>query len=167
MLQASLKGELEGNQQQLESSKVTEPALPSKTSLCNPFWRNMQFYKSTFDQQIEVCELTAERHRLQEQLRSALEQQQRTSSSLQQCINGLQQERDTAKVYTHTHTHSICHTHWSLNSSEWSALLKNTSAVAFEMLCRRNFQLRWLFSLLISNLFLISHFFKILIKMCF
>lgn len=33
MLQASLKGELEGNQQQLESSKVTEPALPRKTSL--------------------------------------------------------------------------------------------------------------------------------------
>lgn len=110
MLQASLKGELEGNQQQLESSKVTEPALPSKTSLCNPFWRNMQFYKSTFDQQIEVCELTAERHRLQEQLRSALEQQQRTSSSLQQCINGLQQERDTAKVYTHTHTFNLSHT---------------------------------------------------------
>lgn len=37
MLQASLKGELEGNQQQLESSKVTEPALPRKTSLCSPF----------------------------------------------------------------------------------------------------------------------------------
>ncbi|XP_067372136.1 GRIP and coiled-coil domain-containing protein 2 isoform X2 [Channa argus] len=68
MLQASLKGELEANQQQLESSKI------------------------------EVCELTAERHRLQEQLRSALEQQQRTSNSLQQCINSLEQERDTAKA---------------------------------------------------------------------
>uniref|UniRef100_A0A8C4DGR9 GRIP and coiled-coil domain containing 2 n=1 Tax=Dicentrarchus labrax TaxID=13489 RepID=A0A8C4DGR9_DICLA len=68
MLQASLKGELEANQQQLESSKI------------------------------EVCELSSERHRLQEQLRSALEQQQRTSSSLQQRISSLQQERDTAKA---------------------------------------------------------------------
>lgn len=68
MLQASLKGELEANQQHLESSKI------------------------------EVCELTAERHRLQEQLRSALEQHQRSSSSLQQRINSLQQERDTAKA---------------------------------------------------------------------
>ncbi|GLD59048.1 GRIP and coiled-coil domain-containing protein 2, partial [Lates japonicus] len=68
VLQASLKGELEANQQQLETSKI------------------------------DVCELTAERHRLQEQLRSALEQQQRTSSSLQQRINSLQQERDTAKA---------------------------------------------------------------------
>lgn len=68
MLQASLKGELEAHQQQLESSKI------------------------------EVCELTAERHRLQEQLRSALEQQQRSNNSLQQRINSLQQERDTAKA---------------------------------------------------------------------
>uniref|UniRef100_A0A3B5KQW3 GRIP domain-containing protein n=1 Tax=Xiphophorus couchianus TaxID=32473 RepID=A0A3B5KQW3_9TELE len=68
MQQASLKGELEANQQQLESSKI------------------------------EMCELTAERHRLQEQLKSALEQQQRTSSSLQQRIHSLQQDRDTAKA---------------------------------------------------------------------
>ncbi|XP_034740496.1 GRIP and coiled-coil domain-containing protein 2 [Etheostoma cragini] len=68
LLQAALKGELEAHQQQLESSKI------------------------------EVCELTAERHRLQEQLRSALEQQQRTSSSLQQRINSLQQERDIARA---------------------------------------------------------------------
>ncbi|KAM3862243.1 GRIP and coiled-coil domain-containing protein 2 [Diretmus argenteus] len=68
VLQASLKGELEANQQQLESSKI------------------------------EVCELAAERHRLQEQLRCVLEQQQRTSSSLQQRINNLQQECDTTKA---------------------------------------------------------------------
>ncbi|XP_061647481.1 GRIP and coiled-coil domain-containing protein 2 isoform X1 [Phyllopteryx taeniolatus] len=68
LLQASLKGELEANQQKLESSKI------------------------------EVCDLTTERHRLQDQLRSALEQQQRTSSSLQQRINSLQQERDIAKA---------------------------------------------------------------------
>uniref|UniRef100_A0A3P8T027 GRIP domain-containing protein n=1 Tax=Amphiprion percula TaxID=161767 RepID=A0A3P8T027_AMPPE len=42
--------------------------------------------------------MTAERHRLQEQLKSTLEQQQRTSSSLQQRIHSLQQERDTAKA---------------------------------------------------------------------
>lgn len=60
--------------------------------------------------QIEVCELTAERHRLQEQLRTAVEQQQRTSSSLQQRINGLQQERDIAKVHTHIQF-VIFHTH--------------------------------------------------------
>lgn len=68
MLQASLKGELEANQQQLENTKI------------------------------EMCELTGERHRLQEQQRSALEQQQRTNSSLQLRINILQQERDAAKT---------------------------------------------------------------------
>ncbi|XP_034041712.1 GRIP and coiled-coil domain-containing protein 2 isoform X2 [Thalassophryne amazonica] len=68
MQQASLRGELEANQQQLESSKI------------------------------QICELTAERHHLQEQLRSALEQQQRTSSSLQQRINSLQQQCDAAKA---------------------------------------------------------------------
>lgn len=53
--------------------------------------------------QIEICELTAERHHLQEQLRSALEQQQRTSNSLQQRIHSLQQDRDAAKVHTLTY----------------------------------------------------------------
>uniref|UniRef100_A0A8C6WFH0 GRIP domain-containing protein n=1 Tax=Neogobius melanostomus TaxID=47308 RepID=A0A8C6WFH0_9GOBI len=47
--------------------------------------------------QIEVCELMAERHRLQEQLRSALDQHQKTSNSLQQRISSLQTERDSAK----------------------------------------------------------------------
>ncbi|KAM8857664.1 GRIP and coiled-coil domain-containing protein 2 [Synchiropus picturatus] len=68
VMQASLKGELEANQQQLESSKI------------------------------EVSELMAESHRLQEQLRAAMEQRQRTSSSLQQRITILQQERDAAKT---------------------------------------------------------------------
>ncbi|KAM9343606.1 GRIP and coiled-coil domain-containing protein 2 isoform 1-T1 [Pholidichthys leucotaenia] len=66
--QASLTGELEAHQQQLESSKI------------------------------EVCELTAERHRLQEQLKSAVEQQQRSCASLQQRIHSLQQESDTSKA---------------------------------------------------------------------
>ncbi|KAM9804923.1 GRIP and coiled-coil domain-containing protein 2 [Neosynchiropus ocellatus] len=68
VMQASLKGELEANQQHLESSKI------------------------------EVSELMAESHRLQEQLRAATEQRQRTSSSLQQRITILQQERDAAKA---------------------------------------------------------------------
>ncbi|XP_051938026.1 GRIP and coiled-coil domain-containing protein 2 isoform X2 [Hippocampus zosterae] len=68
LLQASLRGELEANQQQLESTKI------------------------------EVCDLTTERHHLQDQLRSALEQQQRTRSSLQQRLDSLQQERDIAKT---------------------------------------------------------------------
>nr|XP_057938476.1 GRIP and coiled-coil domain-containing protein 2 isoform X2 [Doryrhamphus excisus] len=68
MLQASLRGELEGSQQQLENAKI------------------------------EVCDLTAECYHMKEQLRSATEQHQRISSSLQQQIHILQQERDMAKV---------------------------------------------------------------------
>ncbi|XP_041700495.1 GRIP and coiled-coil domain-containing protein 2 isoform X1 [Coregonus clupeaformis] len=68
MTLASLKGELEAHQQQLENSKI------------------------------QYCELTAERHRLQEQLRTLTEQQQRTSSSLQHRLTTLQQEANTAKA---------------------------------------------------------------------
>lgn len=68
LLQASLKGELEAAQQQLETYKI------------------------------EACELMAERHHLQEQLRCAAEQQHRTASSLQQRIVGLQQECQMAKA---------------------------------------------------------------------
>ncbi|CAL8266783.1 unnamed protein product [Lota lota] len=68
MLQASLKGELENNQQQLECCKI------------------------------EVSELMAERHRLQEQLRCATEQHLRTASSLQQRITNLQQECEVSKA---------------------------------------------------------------------
>lgn len=60
--------------------------------------------------EIGMCEMTAERHRLQEQLRSALEQQQKTSSSLQQHITGLQQERDTLQVYPHVHAQYVIFT---------------------------------------------------------
>lgn len=101
MQQASLKGELEGIHQQLETSKVIEPFF----CFCLGVFF---FYKRVVIQklhtpvslcvEIEMCEMTADRHRLQEQLRSALDQHQRTSSSLQQCITGLQQERDTVKV---------------------------------------------------------------------
>ncbi|XP_057708993.1 GRIP and coiled-coil domain-containing protein 2-like [Corythoichthys intestinalis] len=68
VLQASLRGELEANQQQLESTKI------------------------------ELCDASAERLRLQDQLRSALDQQQKTRSSLQERIDSLQQERDIAKA---------------------------------------------------------------------
>uniref|UniRef100_A0A4W5L6I5 GRIP and coiled-coil domain containing 2 n=1 Tax=Hucho hucho TaxID=62062 RepID=A0A4W5L6I5_9TELE len=68
MTLASLKGELEAHQQQLENNKI------------------------------QCCDLTVERHRLQEQLRTLTEQQQRTSSSLQQRLTTLQQEANTAKA---------------------------------------------------------------------
>nr|XP_046219421.1 GRIP and coiled-coil domain-containing protein 2-like [Oncorhynchus gorbuscha] len=68
MMLASLNGELEAHQQQLENNKI------------------------------QCCDLTAERHRLQEQLRTLTEQQQRTSSSLQQRLTTLQQEANTAKA---------------------------------------------------------------------
>ncbi|XP_064800370.1 GRIP and coiled-coil domain-containing protein 2-like isoform X2 [Oncorhynchus masou masou] len=68
MTLASMKGELEAHQQQLENNKI------------------------------QCCDLTAERHRLQEQLRTLTEQQQRTSSSLQQRLTTLQQEANTARA---------------------------------------------------------------------
>ncbi|KAM6970505.1 uncharacterized protein gcc2 [Aplochiton taeniatus] len=68
MLQATLKGELEAYQQQLESSKI------------------------------QVCEVTAERHRVQEQLRTVTEQHQRTTSALQHTLSTLQEECDVAKA---------------------------------------------------------------------
>ncbi|KAJ8252855.1 hypothetical protein GJAV_G00206340 [Gymnothorax javanicus] len=68
VLQASLKGELEGHQQQLE------------------------------DYKIQCSDLTAERHRLQEQLKTVTEQQQRAAASLQQRLRELQQESSTARA---------------------------------------------------------------------
>ncbi|KAI1899354.1 hypothetical protein AGOR_G00060920 [Albula goreensis] len=68
LIQASLKGELEAHQQQLE------------------------------DYKIQCCDLTAERHRLQEQLRTLTEQQQRAASSFQHRLNALQEESSTAKA---------------------------------------------------------------------
>lgn len=48
--------------------------------------------------QIQCSELTAERHRLQEQLRLMGEQHQRTSSSQQLSLKALQDECSAAKV---------------------------------------------------------------------
>lgn len=59
---------------------------------------------------MEMCEVTAERHRLQEQLRSALEQQQRSSNFLQQSITSLQQERDTVKVHSYLQAQDVIFT---------------------------------------------------------
>ncbi|XP_051565740.1 GRIP and coiled-coil domain-containing protein 2 [Myxocyprinus asiaticus] len=66
--QASLRGELEAHQQQLEEYKI------------------------------QCSELTAERHRLQEQLKMMNDQQQRVSSSYQLSLNTLQDECNTAKA---------------------------------------------------------------------
>ncbi|XP_078514266.1 GRIP and coiled-coil domain-containing protein 2 [Lissotriton helveticus] len=68
LLQASLKGELEANQQQVESFKI------------------------------QVAELTAEKHRLQEQLRTCMEQQQRNTNAYQQKIASLQDAYTMAKA---------------------------------------------------------------------
>ncbi|XP_064832618.1 GRIP and coiled-coil domain-containing protein 2-like isoform X2 [Oncorhynchus masou masou] len=68
MTLASLKGELETHQQELENSKI------------------------------QCCDLSGERHRLHEQLRTLTEQQQRTSSTLQHRLTSLQQEFNTAQA---------------------------------------------------------------------
>lgn len=48
--------------------------------------------------QIQCSELTAERHRLQEQLKLMSEQQQRASSSYQLSLTALQDQCTAAKV---------------------------------------------------------------------
>ncbi|XP_040392790.1 GRIP and coiled-coil domain-containing protein 2 [Cygnus olor] len=68
MLQASLKGELEASQQQVESFKI------------------------------QVSVLTSEKHKVQEQLRTSAEQHQRTLSAYQQKIATLQEECRAAQA---------------------------------------------------------------------
>ncbi|XP_067419717.1 GRIP and coiled-coil domain-containing protein 2 isoform X2 [Emydura macquarii macquarii] len=68
ILQASLKGELEASQQQVEIYKI------------------------------QLAELTSEKHKIQEHLRTSLEQHQRSMSAYQQKIATLQEECNTAKA---------------------------------------------------------------------
>ncbi|XP_030425342.1 GRIP and coiled-coil domain-containing protein 2 isoform X3 [Gopherus evgoodei] len=68
ILQASLKGELEASQQQVEVYKI------------------------------QLAELTSEKHKIQEHLRTSSEQHQRTLSSYQRKIATLQEECNTAKA---------------------------------------------------------------------
>ncbi|XP_030304460.1 GRIP and coiled-coil domain-containing protein 2 [Calypte anna] len=68
MLQASLKGELEASQQQVEAYKI------------------------------QVAVLTSEKHKVQEQLRTSSEQHQRTLSAYQQKIATLQEECRAAQA---------------------------------------------------------------------
>ncbi|XP_058041517.1 GRIP and coiled-coil domain-containing protein 2 [Ahaetulla prasina] len=65
--QASLKGELEANKQQME------------------------------DYKIQLSELTSEKHKIQEHLRTSLEQHQRVLSTYQQKVAALQEECNAAK----------------------------------------------------------------------
>ncbi|KAM3836267.1 GRIP and coiled-coil domain-containing protein 2 isoform 2-T3 [Vipera latastei] len=65
--QASLKGELEANQQQMEGYKI------------------------------QLSELTSEKHKIQEHLRTSLEQHQRVLSTYQQKVAALQEECNAAK----------------------------------------------------------------------
>ncbi|XP_068124382.1 GRIP and coiled-coil domain-containing protein 2 isoform X2 [Hyperolius riggenbachi] len=68
ILQASLKGELEASQQHVEAFKI------------------------------QIAELTSEKHKVQEQLRSLTEQHQRAGISYQQKLLALQEERTAAKA---------------------------------------------------------------------
>ncbi|XP_075056359.1 GRIP and coiled-coil domain-containing protein 2 isoform X2 [Mixophyes fleayi] len=68
ILQASLKGELEANQQHVEAYKI------------------------------QVAELTSEKHKVQEQLRTLTEQHQRVSNTYQQKLLALQEECTAAKA---------------------------------------------------------------------
>ncbi|KFP56866.1 GRIP and coiled-coil domain-containing protein 2, partial [Cathartes aura] len=76
MLQASLKGELEASQQQVEAYKAR-----NFTSLL-----------------IQVAVLTSEKHKVQEHLRTSSEQHQRTLSAYQQKIATLQEECRAAQA---------------------------------------------------------------------
>ncbi|NXR71981.1 GCC2 protein, partial [Pycnonotus jocosus] len=76
MLQASLKGELEASQQQVEAYKA----------------RNFSFLL------IQVAVLTSEKHKVQEQLRTSSDQHQRTMSACQQKIAALQEECRAAQA---------------------------------------------------------------------
>ncbi|NXH44922.1 GCC2 protein, partial [Dicaeum eximium] len=76
MLQASLKGELEASQQQVEAYKA----------------RHFTFLL------IQVAVLTSEKHKVQEQLRTSSEQHQRTMSACQQKIATLQEECRAAQA---------------------------------------------------------------------
>ncbi|XP_063160987.1 GRIP and coiled-coil domain-containing protein 2 [Candoia aspera] len=67
-LQASLKGELEASQQQMEGYKI------------------------------QLSELTSEKHKIQEHLRTSLEQHQRVLSTYQQKVAALQEECSAAKA---------------------------------------------------------------------
>ncbi|ETE66154.1 GRIP and coiled-coil domain-containing protein 2, partial [Ophiophagus hannah] len=75
--QASLKGELEANQQQMEDYKAR--------SLFPSF------------RLIQLSELTSEKHKIQEHLRTSLEQHQRVLSTYQQKVAALQEECNAAK----------------------------------------------------------------------
>ncbi|KAM4795941.1 GRIP and coiled-coil domain-containing protein 2 [Rhinophrynus dorsalis] len=68
ILQASLKGELEASQQQVETYKI------------------------------QVAELTSEKHKIQEQLRVLADQQQRAANTYQQKLSALQEECAAAKA---------------------------------------------------------------------
>ena len=68
LLQASLKGELEASQQQVEVYKI------------------------------QLAEMTSEKHKIHEHLKTSAEQHQRTLSAYQQRVVALQEESRAAKV---------------------------------------------------------------------
>ncbi|XP_033031430.1 GRIP and coiled-coil domain-containing protein 2 isoform X3 [Trachypithecus francoisi] len=72
ILQASLKGELEASQQQVEVYKIYP--------------------------QIQLAEITSEKHKIHEHLKTSAEQHQRTLSAYQQRVTALQEESRAAKA---------------------------------------------------------------------
>ncbi|KFQ46648.1 GRIP and coiled-coil domain-containing protein 2, partial [Nestor notabilis] len=82
VLQASLKGELEASQQQVEAYKA----------------RNFTSFFQLTSFQIQVAELTSEKHKVQELLRTSSEQHQRALSAYQQKIATLQEECSAAQA---------------------------------------------------------------------
>lgn len=50
--------------------------------------------------QIQLADITSEKHRIQEHLRTSLEQHQRVQSTYQQKLAALQEECSTAKVFS-------------------------------------------------------------------
>ncbi|KAL7983834.1 hypothetical protein Chor_000710 [Crotalus horridus] len=90
--QASLKGELEGNQQQMEGYKARSYSPPLSDSVNENHCTEINVLL-----QIQLSELTSEKHKIQEQLRTSLEQHQRVLSTYQQKVAALQEECNAAK----------------------------------------------------------------------
>ncbi|RLW07536.1 hypothetical protein DV515_00003741 [Chloebia gouldiae] len=104
MLQASLKGELEASQQQVEAYKARKYTFLDLPFFLFPFppkERTVEFEaRSLFKNyyMIQVAVLTSEKHKVQEQLRTSSEQHQRTMSACQQKIATLQEECRAAQA---------------------------------------------------------------------
>nr|XP_054397317.1 GRIP and coiled-coil domain-containing protein 2 [Pongo abelii] len=111
ILQASLKGELEASQQQVEVYKI------------------------------QLAEITSEKHKIHEHLKTSAEQHQRTLSAYQQRVTALQEESRAAKVRS-----SATASHWDFiinlfNTSE-NMMMKSEHTQTVSQLTSQNEVLR-------------------------